>query len=99
MRGLYQKMDSLRQADPRKAGKALVGPFQGFRRLTYGRFRAIFVVTEERLVSGVHVFHVKVTVVAVGIRKDRDKHDVYKVAKKLVELGLLKLKDFDEDSN
>ena len=32
---------------------------------------------------------VRVYVAAVGIRRERDKKDVYKVAQKLVELGLI----------
>jgi mRNA interferase RelE/StbE len=98
-RGIYQKIDSLRQSDPRKAGKALIGPFRGLRRLTYGRYRAIFVAEEEKLASGVTLLRAKVTVVAVGIRKERDKHDVYRVAKKLIELGLLKLQDAEEEAD
>lgn len=97
-RGIFQKISGLRDSDPRKAGKALVGPFQGYRRVTYGRYRAIFSVEEEKLTDDCYRLLVRVIVVAVGIRKERDKRDVYRVAKKLLDLGLLKLQGFEEES-
>lgn len=95
-RGIYRKIGELSDSDPRQAGKPLVGPFQGYRRVTYGRYRAIFRVDEEKLASGDALLQVKVTVVATGIRKEHDKKDVYKVAQKLFELGLIPPKVVDE---
>jgi mRNA interferase RelE/StbE len=92
-RGIYRKVGELRDSDPRQAGKPLVGPFQGYRRVTYGRYRAIFGVEEEKLPSGDCLLHVKVRVVAVGIRKERDKIDVYRVAQKLIQLGVIPSKE------
>lgn len=89
-KGIVAKISNLKNSDPRKAGKALVGPFLGCRRITYGRFRAIFQVTEQRSKkTGKLALLIKVVVVAVGIRKSHDKKDVYKLAMRLVELGLI----------
>lgn len=46
------------------------------------RYRIIYKVEDER---------VMVLVVALGIRKEGDKKDVYNLAKKLIRLGLLEL--------
>jgi mRNA interferase RelE/StbE len=96
-RGLVAKISALRGSDARKAGKPLIGPFQGYRRVTYGRYRAIFRVTEDTLASGDVLVTIRVYVVAVGIRKERDKKDVYRVAQRLLELGLLKVHPIDDD--
>jgi hypothetical protein len=87
--GIYGKIDALKKSDPRRAGKPLTGPFVSFRSLTYGRYRAIFRVVEERLANGDALLRVQLTVVAVGIRKERDKNDVYKVAQRLIDLGII----------
>ena len=88
-KGLIRKIGTLRDSDPRLAGKALIGPLQGYRSITHGRYRALFSVAEECSAGGDVVLHVTVHVEAVGIRRDRDKKDVYKIAQKLAELGLI----------
>ena len=88
-KGIIKKIGALRDADPRRVGKPLVGPLQGCRRITYGRYRALFSVEEQPLADGDVLLRVTVRVVAVGIRKEHDKHDVYNVALKLIELGLI----------
>ena len=98
-RGLARKVGSLADSDPRRAGKALVGPFMGYRRITYGRYRALFSADEHKLANGNILIHMKVTVVAVGIRKERDRHDVYKVAKKLVDLGIIPSHETQDDEH
>lgn len=95
-KGIFDKIGELSDSDPRKAGKALVGPFLGCRRLTYGRYRAIFRV-EESKVGGKLVLKVHVTVLATGIRKEHDKKDVYKIAMKLIELGIVPSRQDSED--
>ena len=95
--GLVAKIEALRKSDPRQAGKPLVGPFQGYRRVVYSRYRAIFSVTEEKYAAGATRVTIKVIVVAAGIRKERDKKDIYQVAKKLLELGLIPPLDADKD--
>ena len=49
----------------------------------------IFSVDEDRSTRGEVWIRVKVVVVAVGIRKERDKGDIYKVAQKLVDRGII----------
>jgi mRNA interferase RelE/StbE len=68
--------------DPDKQGKALAGPLRGFRSLRAYRQRYRILYRVERDV-------VSVTVVALGIRKEGDRQDVYALAKKLMTLGLL----------
>jgi len=68
--------------DPDKQGKALVGELRGFRsiRAIGQRYRVIYKIIENQIV---------VVVVAVGIRKDGDKKDIYKLAKKLIKMRLV----------
>ena len=95
-RGLLSKADDLRDCtDPRTAHKPLLGPLQGCYRITYGRYRAIYKVEEEQVADGEVVIHVEVWFIAAGIRKARDRRDIYRIAQKLVESGLL---DLDEES-
>lgn len=94
-RGLLDKAGELRNvADPRKVYKPLVGPLQGYYRITYGRCRAIYAVKEDHLPSGDVLVYVRVIFIAVGQRKERDRKDVYAIAKKLVDLGII---DVDKD--
>jgi mRNA interferase RelE/StbE len=89
-RGLCEQIDNLRQCgDPRKAHKPLCGPLRGYYRVTYSRYRAVYTCSEESLPNGDVLVQIKVVVVAVGIRKEGDKGDVYKFAQKLVEMGVL----------
>lgn len=88
-RGLIRKVGALRDSDPRLAGKALIGPLAGYRSITHGRYRAIFSVEEQKAKGEEVELIVRVYIQAVGIRRDRDKKDVYKIAQKLVELGLI----------
>ena len=91
-RGIIAKADELAECDdPVKAHKPLKGPLQGYYRLTYSRYRAIYRVDEDELVNDDVLVFVKVLFVVVGKRKEHDKRDVYKVAKKLVDMGLLKV--------
>lgn len=88
--GLLDKADELKTcSDPRTAHKPLQGPLRGYCRMTYGRYRAIFRVDEEHLASGEVLIVVVVTFVAAGIRKEQSKEDVYRLAQKAAELGLL----------
>jgi mRNA-degrading endonuclease RelE of RelBE toxin-antitoxin system len=90
--GIIAKADELASCNnPGKAHKPLKGPLQGYSRLTYGRYRAIYRVDEEELANDDVLIQVRILFVAVGIRRERDKKDVYKVAKKLVDFGLLRM--------
>lgn len=68
--------------EPEKRGQALIGPLMGYRSLRAAgqRFRIIYRVQQERVI---------VYVVAVGIRREGDKSDIYALAQRLVRLGLL----------
>ena len=70
--------------EPEKQGKPLSDELAGYRsiRAVGQRYRILYKVEEEQVIGAV---------VAVGIRKARDKKDVYELAKKLARLGLLDL--------
>ena len=68
--------------DPEKQGKALLGELSGLRsiRAVGQRYRIIYQVNGNEVV---------VVIVAVGIRRDGARDDIYNLAKKLIRLGLL----------
>ena len=68
--------------DPQKQGKPLLGPLQGFRSLRAAgqRYRVIYTVREQEVI---------VIIVAIGIRKEGDKGDIYRRIQKLVRLNLI----------
>ena len=72
--------------DPDKLGKALTSELQGLRsiRAVGQRYRIIYKVKQDTVI---------VYVVAVGIRRDGDRNDIYSLAKKLFRLNLLGAKD------
>jgi mRNA interferase RelE/StbE len=61
----------------------MIGELAGFRRIRAvgQRYCVIYGIKEQEII---------VMVVAVGIRRDRAKTDIYNLSKKLFELGLLK---------
>jgi len=68
--------------DPEKQGKALTGELTGFRsiRAVGQRYRVIYGVKEKDIM---------VFIVAVGIRREGAKDDIYNLAKKLFRLRFL----------
>ena len=68
--------------EPELQGKPMIDELTGYRslRAVGQRYRIIYRLEEEQVI---------VLVVALGIRKEGDKKDVYELAKKLVRLGLL----------
>ncbi len=68
--------------DPEKQGKAMLGELAGFRsiRAVGQRYRILYKINGLEIV---------VVVVAVGIRREGAKDDIYTLAKKLFRLGLL----------
>ena len=68
--------------EPEKQGKAMLGELAGFRsiRAVGQRYRIIYTVKNEEII---------VIVVAVGIRRDGARDDIYNLTKKLLRLGLL----------
>lgn len=85
--------------DPRDAHKPLVGPLQGLYRITYGRYRAIYSADAGQTAHGDVVVHVTVRIIAVGIRKEGDRKDVYRLAQKLVAMGLIDVTEADADAD
>ena len=76
-----KRIDNL-VTDPEKQGKALGGSLRGIRsvRTYHERYRILY-----RVDQGV----VLITVVALGIRKEGDRQDIYALAQKLLRSGLL----------
>lgn len=68
--------------EPEKLGKPLLGELSGYRSLRAAgqRFRVIYRIEKKQVI---------IIVVALGIRKEGDKRDIYALAQKLVKLGLL----------
>lgn len=68
--------------DPEKQGKALLGELVGFRsiRAVGQRYRIIYQIRGNDII---------VVIVAVGLRRDGAKDDIYNLAKKLFRLRLL----------
>src|SRR5437016_127937 len=89
-RGLLDKTEELRKADdPTTVYKPLTGPLQGYYRISYSRYRAIYSVARETLGGGEVAIHIIIRFVAVGIRKEGDKKDIYRFVQKLLKLGVI----------
>jgi len=82
-RPIFDRIEQLCE-EPDKQGKNLVRDLSGFRSVhAAGRFRIIYKIDKKTVI---------VYVLAAGIRKEGDKQDIYKIAKKLLNAGLLDLK-------
>ena len=68
--------------DPEQQGKPLGGELTGFRslRVVGQRYRVLYRVERTRIL---------VIVVAVGLRKEGDRHDIYRLAQKLIQSRLI----------
>jgi mRNA interferase RelE/StbE len=81
-RTILDRLEQLSE-DPDKQGKNLVQDLSGFRSVhAAGRYRIIYKIEKKTVI---------VYVLAAGIRKEGDKKDIYKIAKKLLKAGLLDL--------
>lgn len=80
-RQIVERVDRLCDG-PEKQGKALLGELSGYRsvRAAGQRFRVIFKVEDKTII---------VVVIAVGMRKEGDKKDIYRLARKMIELNLI----------
>ncbi|MDP9175535.1 MAG: type II toxin-antitoxin system RelE/ParE family toxin [Planctomycetota bacterium] len=90
-RGLLDKANELCLTEnPRDVNKRLTGPLQGYYRICYSRYRAIYRVDREKLTNGKVLQKIVVLFVAAGIRKEGDKNDIYRFAQRLIDLGVIK---------
>lgn len=80
-RSLESRIDGLAN-EPDKQGKPLIGELEGLRslRAVGQRYRIIYRIDKQVIL---------VLIVAVGLRKEGSKKDVYSLAKKLLRLRLL----------
>lgn len=77
---IMDRIETLK-TDPEKQGKILTKKLAGFRSIhVAGRYRIIYKIDEDSAA---------VWIVTAGIRKEGDQKDIYKIAKKLLKLGLL----------
>ena len=78
---IRQRINGLAQV-PEQQGKPLKGELAGFRslRAVGQRYRIIYRVERARIL---------VVVVAVGLRKEGDRNDIYRLAQKLLRVGLI----------
>jgi mRNA interferase RelE/StbE len=79
-RSILDRIQSLSD-EPEKQGKKLVKDLAGFRSVhAAGRYRIIYKIEKRTVI---------IYVLAAGIRKEGDKKDIYKIAKKLLDAGLM----------
>ena len=90
---IFDKVGSLRLCDPRKVHKPLVGPLAKCRSIKCGRYRVLYMVKKKSNGAGGFELELQVVVVLAGIRKEGSKEDVYRLAEKLVKLGIVDLGD------
>lgn len=78
---IAEKIDGL-AIEPEKQGKPLTGEFSGYRSLrSVGqRYRIIYRIDRARVI---------VVVVAIGLRQEGGKKDIYSLAKKLIRFHLV----------
>lgn len=97
-RGLIEKADDLCScSDPAGAHKPLTGPLANYNRITYSRYRAVYRVEEDHIANGNVLVTITITFVAAGKREEHSRQDVYKVAQKLVEMGLINTEGKEEE--
>lgn len=68
--------------DPEKQGKPLLGELGGYRsvRAAGQRYRVIYRIQDTSVI---------VVIIAIGIRKEGDKKDIYKLVRKMIQLNLI----------
>ena len=81
LKQILNKIESLKD-EPYLLGKPLKGPLSEYRsvRAAGQRYRVIYKVLNKEII---------VIIIAVGIRKDGDKKDIYELMKKYIKSGLL----------
>ena len=88
---ISDRIDKLKESSEMQ-GKPLLGELDGYYsvRAVGQRYRIIYAIEQAQ---------VTVMIVALGIRKDGSKQDVYALAKKLLRLGLLDESDEDRSDD
>ncbi len=88
---ISDRIDKLKESSEMQ-GKPLLGELDGYYsvRAVGQRYRIIYVIEQAQ---------VTVMIVALGIRKDGSKQDVYALTKKLLRLGLLDESEADRDDD
>lgn len=81
VRQIVQRIDRLGD-DPEKQGKPLLGELSDYRsvRAAGQRYRVIYRIQDTSVI---------VVIVAVGIRKEGDTKDIYKLVRKMIQLNLI----------
>ena len=81
-RRILKRIEGLSE-EPDQQGKKLVEKLSGFRSdHAAGRYRIIYKIDKQTVI---------IYVLAAGVRKEGDKKDIYKIAQKLLNSGLLDL--------
>lgn len=89
-RGILGKVDGMYDCTDIKAlYKPLLGPLLGFYSLRFSRYRAVFCVEEDKIANGDVIVTIKITFVIAGKREARSRDDVYEIARKLLEHGVI----------
>lgn len=83
--------------DIKSSYKPLTGPLSGYYRLAFSRYRAVFAVEEDELANGDVLVNIKIIFIVAGKREAYSRDDVYKVARKLVENGVIDLEPLEEN--
>ncbi len=79
-RSIFDRIQKLSD-EPEKQGKKLVKDLAGFRSVhAAGRYRIIYKIEKRAVI---------IYVLAAGIIKEGNKKDIYKIAKKLLDAGLM----------
>ena len=80
---IRERMDGLKQ-DPEMQGKPLTGELAGLRslRAVGQRYRILYHVEKNKVL---------VVVVALGLRKEGSRSDIYELAQRMIRLGLIKI--------
>jgi mRNA interferase RelE/StbE len=87
-KGLLVELEKL-QENKTTLHKPLTDPLQRYYRVSHQRYRIIYSIEQEKLANDDVLEHLKVLFIAAGRRSEGDKEDIYRLAKKLLELGAL----------
>jgi mRNA-degrading endonuclease RelE of RelBE toxin-antitoxin system len=87
--GVMAEVDALQDSYLHEEHKPLKGPLQGLFHVVFGRYRVVYQIAPEKLADGSYYVNIIILFIAEGERKEVEKSDVFKVAKRLYELGMI----------